>query len=125
MYKSCSRCGKIHDINYHCHKNKHRTDIGYVLKNTYAWQKKSLQIREDARYLCEVCIDKDIITPANEVHHIIKVKDDKEKLLDDFNLICLCTTHHKQADANLIDKNYLLGLAKKRIENIQAPLPWL
>lgn len=49
-----------------------------------------------------------------EVHHITKVKDDEDLLLDNFNLICLCTTHHHQADSGELSKDLLLDLARQR-----------
>lgn len=85
------------------------------LINTPAWHKKSEQIRESSRYLCAVCEDKGIYNYRDiEVHHITKVVDDKTKLLDNYNLICLCKSHHKLADNDMLDKEYLLKLAKKR-----------
>ena len=36
------------------------------------------------------------------------------KFLDNYNLICLCTDHHKQADQGKLDKEYLRKLARKR-----------
>ena len=49
-----------------------------------------------------------------EVHHIVKVREDETRLLDNLNLICLCKDHHEQADNNEIDKDYLIELARKR-----------
>lgn len=116
MYKSCSKCGKIHDTKYKC--NVGRTFTGgeeRKLRSLYSWTKKSEEIRERANHLCEVCRDKGIITFKDiEVHHIVKVKDDKSKLLDNENLICLCQEHHKQADKGEIDTDYLRKLAKAR-----------
>lgn len=42
-----------------------------------------------------------------EVHHIEKVRDRKDLLLDDDNLICLCVEHHKQADKGILSKEFL------------------
>ena len=116
MFKSCSKCGKIHDTKYKC--NVGRTFTGgeeRKLRSLYSWTKKSEEIRERANHLCEVCRDKGIITFKDiEVHHIVKVKDDKSKLLDNENLICLCQEHHKQADNDEIDKDYLIELARRR-----------
>ena len=116
MFKSCSKCGKIHDTKYIC--NVGRTFTGgdeRKLRSKYSWTKKSEEIRERANYLCEVCRDQGIFTYENlEVHHITKVKDDSTKLLENENLICLCQEHHKQADNGEIDKNYLINLAKVR-----------
>lgn len=122
MYRSCAKCGRMHPSGQRC-------TVGRVYINTderrlrsqYSWTKKSQEIRERANYLCEVCRDKGIITYENiEVHHITKVKDDKSLLLDNDNLIALCTEHHKLADENKIDKDYLLSLAKKRETEIDT-----
>ena len=116
MFKACSRCGKIHDSNYKCYANDiHKHRIERKLRSQYSWTKKSEEIRERAHYLCEVCKDKGIINYTDvEVHHITKVCDDSSKLLDNYNLVCLCQEHHKFADKGLLDKDYLLELAKKR-----------
>lgn len=118
MYKSCSRCGKIHDSKYKCNINRvYRGGQEREQRNTYAWEKKSLEIRERAHYLCEVCKDQGIYTYNDlEVHHITKLKDDPDGLLDNYNLICLCVYHHKQADNGKIDADYLRKLARDREE---------
>ena len=116
MYKSCSKCGKIHDTKYKCNVGRMFTGGDErKLRSQYAWTKKSEEIRERANHLCEVCRDNGVFTYDNiEVHHIIKVKDDKSRLLDNENLIALCQEHHKQADNNQIDKDYLIELAHRR-----------
>lgn len=116
MYKSCSRCGKIHPYNFNCgvdgNRNKTKED---KLRSRYAWTKKSKQIRADAGNLCEVCKDQGIATyDGLEVHHIEKIRDNIDLLLDDDNLICLCTKHHKEADDGTLEKEYLLELVRKR-----------
>lgn len=115
-YKACSRCGKIHDSNYKCNVNRvYQGGEERRLRSTNAWKDKSLEIRNKASYLCEVCRDQGIYTYNNlEVHHIVKVKDNKDLLLDNYNLICLCTEHHKQADNNELDQDYLRKLAERR-----------
>ena len=120
MYKACSKCGKIHSYGYKCtvgvDYNQYKTDED-KLRNTHKWHKKSKQIREDALNLCEVCRDKGIFTyDSLEVHHIEKLREDTDKLLDDNNLICLCTFHHKQADKGQLSKDYLRKLVAKRLE---------
>ena len=118
MYKSCSRCGKIHDINYKCNDNRiYKQSNESKLRNTYSWHTKAEQIKKKANYLCEVCRDNNIyLYDGLETHHIDKLKDKPDRLLDDYNLICLCVHHHKLADDNEIDKDYLFELAKKREE---------
>lgn len=116
MYKSCSKCGKIHPSNYKCSSKRVYQDTDErKLRSQYAWTKKSEEIRDRANHLCEVCRDKGIITYKDiEVHHIVKVKDDSSLLLDNFNLVCLCQEHHKKADKGEIDSDYLIELAMNR-----------
>ena len=123
MFKSCSRCGKIHQSNYQCTVGKtYRGGEERKLRSRYSWTKKSEEIRERANHLCEVCRDNNIYTyDGIEVHHIVKVRDDKTKLLDNYNLICLCQEHHKLADNNKLDQDYLLDLAKKREDGEEPP----
>ena len=116
MFKSCSKCGKIHSSTYKCSVGRvYKDSEERKLRNTYEWQQKSIEIREHANYLCEVCRDEGRFNYNNlEVHHINKIKDAPYLLLDNYNLICLCSEHHKKADNNEIDKDYLINLAMKR-----------
>lgn len=122
-YYSCSRCGKIHPKGYVCHVEKKRYKYSYKesrMRSKSVWTEKSKQIREDANYLCEVCKDKGIYNYRNvEVHHIEKLKDKPELWLNDDNLICLCKSCHRLADAGMIDKEYLKKLARQRIDRIK------
>lgn len=124
IFKSCSKCGQIHDTKYKCKAdkkyNKNKYDYEEAkLRNTYQWHSKAEQIKKDSNYLCSLCFMEGIYNYNDlEVHHITKLKEDKSKLLDNFNLICLCKKHHKLADAGMIDNNLLLSLAKEREEKI-------
>ena len=125
MYKSCPRCGKIHDYNFQCKATKKNYGEAQErkLRSTWAWTLKSKEIREKAHYLCEVCRDNNEINYNVEVHHIEKIRDDTSLLLDNLNLICLCVEHHKQADTGELDKEYLKQLARQREGGEQSPLP--
>jgi 5-methylcytosine-specific restriction endonuclease McrA len=114
--KSCSKCGKIHPRAYNCNVGRKYTKTDESrLRSRYAWTKKAKQIKDDANGLCEVCKAQGLYNYDNlEVHHIIKIKDDSNGLLDDDNLICLCVEHHKQADDGQIDAEYLRELARER-----------
>ena len=119
-YYACSRCGKIHPKGYVCKVEKKHYKYSYKesrLRSKSAWTDKSKQIREDANYLCEVCKDKGIYNYRNvEVHHILKLRDRPDLLLDNYNLICLCKDCHRLADAGIISVDYLQELAKRREE---------
>lgn len=117
---SCSRCGKIHPRGYKCNVGRKwiRTD-DKKLRSQYSWTMKAKQIKEDAQGLCEVCRAQGIYTYNNlEVHHITKLRDDKDGLLEDENLICLCVRHHKMADDGDIDADYLRSLAQERMRYV-------
>ena len=119
MYKACSRCGKVHSYNYKCNKGKiiKHNEID-KLRSTNRWTNKSIEIREASNYLCSVCLDKGIINYDNvEVHHIYKLQDRPDLLLENDYLICLCKYHHKQADNGKLDKDYLINLVKVRENN--------
>lgn len=122
-YYACSKCGKIHPKGYVCHVGKKHYKYSYKeskLRSKSAWTEKSKQIREDANYLCEVCKDKGIYNYRNiEVHHIEKLKDKPELWLNDDNLICLCKSCHRLADAGMIEKEYLKKLAQERIDRLK------
>lgn len=118
MYKSCSKCGKIHSASFVCGTRTYKGGEERKLRSKWSWTKKSEEIRSKAHYLCEVCKDKGQITyDGLEVHHIIKLADDSEGLLDNYNLICLCVEHHKQADKGQLRVDYLKKLARDREEN--------
>lgn len=120
MWKSCSKCGKIHKAGYKCPvaaiPQRGRT-LDQKLRSTSRWQKKSEEIREKSKHLCALCREENVFTYNDiEVHHIEKLKDAPEKLLDNYNLVCLCKYHHELADAGKIEASHLLELAKAREE---------
>lgn len=116
MLRACSKCGRIHDINYKCKSTRERADKEAArLRNLNKWHKKSEDIRERSFNLCAICQELGEINYLSiEVHHIIKLKDDPSGLLEDSNLIALCSYHHKLADKGEYDIEYLKDLAKKR-----------
>lgn len=119
MFKACSRCGKIHDTKHRCNHNRtYQGGQEREQRNTYAWAQKAIEIKQKAQYLCEVCRDRNerYTYDGLEVHHIIKLRDYPQGLLDDFNLVCLCVRHHKEADKGKINKEYLQNLARGREE---------
>jgi len=119
MWKSCSKCGKIHPENYKCNAGRiprQRTD-DQRFRSTNKWTEKSKSIRERSNWLCSVCQDEGYLeTESLEVHHITKLTEAPELGLDDDNLVCLCKRHHEMADEGKIDPEYLRELARKRDE---------
>lgn len=121
MYRSCSKCGKIHDVKHKCKVKREynsKDSEEHKLRNTTAWTYKAREIKEMAGYLCEVCKADGVYTYEGlEVHHIEKLKDEPTKLLDDDNLITLCVFHHKLADKGMLNEGYLRKLVEIRENN--------
>lgn len=118
MLKTCSKCGKLHDFNYQCHKNRslRKSTQANSIRNTYRWNKKSLEIRDRDKNLCRCCLA-DIYGTQYvynyeqlEVHHIIPIEEDVSLAFVDDNLITLCIYHHKLADKGVIPRNILSKL---------------
>lgn len=118
MFKSCSKCGKIHNTKFNCRVGinyKKYEDSIRKLRYTSRWRMTSERIKEESKHLCAVCLDIGAYTYTNlEVHHITKLRDDTSLFLDSDNLICLCRYHHLMADKGYLKKEYLCKLAKKR-----------
>lgn len=64
-----------------------------------AWRNVREYVKERDQYLCQDCLKKNRITPAEEVHHIIPITpeniNDASITLDEKNLISLCRECHK------------------------------
>lgn len=122
--KSCAYCGRIHPRGYICDRRpkrkKYKDTDESKFRSTSAWTKKSISIRERDKYVCIYCleIEHKITTSEIEVHHIIPVKDDYEKRLDDSNLISLCREHHEAAEEGKIKRELLLKLAEEQEKKI-------
>lgn len=120
MLVSCSKCGKLHKMGEKCpsYKRIYNKANEDKLRSKYAWTKKAKQIKQDSLNLCEICKTQGIYTyDGLEVHHITKLRDDPQGLLEDDNLITLCVYHHKQADDGQISQEYLKQLAAERTKS--------
>lgn len=115
MYKTCSKCGRIHDFNKSCYRNEKSRDLSDAdrFRKTYKWHKKSEAIRDRDKHLCRCCLANIYNTQSQinfnklEVHHIVPVEEDYRLRLDDENLITLCSFHHKMAENNVIPRDIL------------------
>lgn len=116
MLKTCSRCGIVpqdHICPYKHYRNKDSNDVATKFRKSKQWTKKSVEIRTRDKFLCQICIRNlyNTIDKYNfntlEVHHIVSLKEDYDKRLDNDNLITLCCYHHKLADRGEIKKELL------------------
>lgn len=121
--RSCAWCGRVHPKNYDCGKRPARRsvrDAREAGRYTKAWEKKSKEIKARSLYLCAYCLWQGVYTYDDlETHHIVKLRERPDLLLDDENLICLCKTHHRQADDGEIPVAVLRALIRQR----DAPRP--
>ena len=118
MLKSCKYCGRVHRVDEVCPKKPKRfgnwskyNSPERKFRSTQAWQTKREEIKERDHYLCKVCLDYNVINYNGlEVHHIVSLKDDFDKRLDNDNLITLCRTHHEEAERGQLSIEYLTKL---------------
>jgi len=85
---------------------KHYNNTSGTYYNTKQWKNlRNYYIRRHP--LCEVCLEHDIITPANEVHHKVPfmsgtTDEDKYSLLvDEDNLLSVCYSCHDKIHREL------------------------
>jgi 5-methylcytosine-specific restriction endonuclease McrA len=84
-------------------------------RSTRAWSLKSKEIRSRDLFLCQWCLKEGKYTfDGLEVHHITPISKSWHKRLDNYNLITLCSFHHKLADKDELNKNELLQIARKK-----------
>jgi 5-methylcytosine-specific restriction endonuclease McrA len=100
MLKSCKHCSRIHNEDYICPKKPaSKPTEQFILRSTYKWGKTREQIRKRDCFLCQVCLREGIYNCDDiEVHHAVKIDDDKDLAFEPTNLITLCKEHHRQAD---------------------------
>lgn len=74
------------------HKQK-TSERGYG----WDWQKlrRQMGFTETTRPLCADCEENDRVTPAEHIHHKVKIVVDPSKRLDPSNLVCLCSKCHE------------------------------
>ena len=111
MFKSCSKCGKIHSFNTKCKVGCESTRDNSQeakIRNKRSYVKASKYVKENSNYLCAVCLKNGVLNADNiETHHIEKIKERPELAYDIDNLICLCKMHHLMAEIGMISKEVL------------------
>lgn len=116
MFKSCSRCGKIHEFNTKCQVGRESTTDNSQeakIRNKRSYVKASKYVKENSNYLCAVCLKNGVFNSENiETHHIEKIKEKPDLAYDIDNLICLCKMHHLMAEIGMISKEVLHYIKK-------------
>lgn len=112
MLKACSRCGRIHKpgectagIKY---TQKIRDSEADRFRNRKIWRRKADEILERDGHCCRVCLSAGVINSTDlSVHHIVPLKVDYDRRLDNDNLITLCRYHHEAAERGRISRQEL------------------
>ncbi len=93
----CSLCGGIRQdcsCNHRRYESKkNTTERGYG----WDWQKLSRRYRVE-NPMCQMCLEKGIITPAIEVHHRQKITTAPHLRLEWDNLMALCNPCHREIE---------------------------
>lgn len=125
LLKSCKWCGRIHDSSFDCGRRPAKAyrrieeDRG---RNTRAWRRKAEEVKERSHFLCAYCFLNGILTyDGLEAHHIIKLRQRPDLLLDEDNLVCLCNACHRMADSGRIDAIKLQEAARKMQDTPPGP----
>lgn len=118
----CPRCGGFHGVGEKCPfapkrtlrgATKKETDAN-IFRQTTAWKKKAIEIKERDTYLCQYCKAHGKYTfDRLSVHHITPLIEDMDKRLDNDNLITLCDSCHKQAEIGVIPRKELQDIVEK------------
>ena len=66
--------------------------INYGVK----WKRLRESVLSRDNYLCQDCLASNRLVAAEEVHHIIEVKEDWNKRYEEDNLISLCKSCHRK-----------------------------
>jgi 5-methylcytosine-specific restriction enzyme A len=84
-------------MNSHQYYDKYKRDKeAKKFYNSTAWRKCREYVLKRDNYLCQRCLKKGIIKPADVVHHKEHLRDDLDKAFDPENLESLCNACHNQ-----------------------------
>lgn len=91
MNKVCP-CGRVYKGSRcrRCHPEK-KKNVSYPS----AWKALSERYRAQ-NPLCEICFEKGITSPSEEVHHKKTIQDRPDLILEKSNLQALCKSCHRQ-----------------------------
>ena len=118
MYKTCSRCGKIHKHGHTCYANSKNYYQGdpkiKKFRNSTDWKSKAEEIKQRDKYLCKICLSENIFNYKElSVHHITPLAEDWSRRLENNNLITLCDKHHKECENGKITRQKQYELIKE------------
>ena len=142
-YVSCQYCGRFHlrtEAENCPAKIAHRAEVTRMqndrrrrkragnyadrFRDSVQWQEMSKRVRSRDNYLCLCCAanlmgtDKQIHSDLEgdvQVHHVVPVSEDKDKRLDETNLITVCAVHHQLCEQGKITRQQQIDLIQESI----------
>ncbi|BDR75770.1 HNH endonuclease [Clostridium tetani] len=76
--------------------------------NSVEWKRLSNYIRSKCNNMCIMCLlEEDKISPVDVVHHVIPIRMNFSKRLQESNLLPLCHNCHNKVDHEDITKEYV------------------
>lgn len=126
IYRRCGKCGKkiVQGNTCECVKatrKEYNKNVRYnkdkeysTFYNSMHWKRMSSYIRCKYNGFCLVCYIKyKVLKVADVVHHIVEIKEDYSKRLEEDNLVTLCHSCHNILHSNYTEKE------KKELKNIK------
>lgn len=109
ILRTCSRCGGLHPLGQRCFKNArnyYQSDPEIrKFRNSGAWKNKAEEIKARDKYLCQICLKRNIINQRDlSVHHIQPIAENQALKLENSNLITVCEVHHKECEIGKIPR---------------------
>lgn len=84
-------------MNSQRHYDKYKRDKeAKAFYDSDAWKKCREVVLKRDDYLCQDCLEKDDLIPADMVHHIEELRDNPDRALDINNLKSLCNSCHNK-----------------------------
>lgn len=140
--KFCHKCGSVHEYGECPNKKDSPINISPSEKKkshykTYAemneeelkiqkfynskeWRKMRDKMMAKCNGLCQICWALGKLKNATSVHHIVKLRVDFNKRLDEDNLICVCDSCHRvleESCSSVEEVELLIEKLKKEKEN--------
>lgn len=115
MLKSCSKCGRIHDMRHKCTASKRpRSSKADTFRNTSEWQTARNIVRDLDLNMCVLCRSRgEVTTDLLGVHHIVPLEEDYSLRTDVDNLATLCTCCHEEAERGDVSRDFLRELTAR------------
>lgn len=95
------------------------TKITDPFYSSAAWKKCRLLILQRDHHLCQHCLKRKVLKPADTVHHIVEYQTDKTLGLSEDNLISVCAACHNKIHKDRASKKKVYKKKRVRVMTIR------